>query len=88
MKIGAWVSHRIKEAASKTLDLRSNDALVDIDVLKLSEVAIPSDFEGLVRELYLHKVAAEQKLARLEAELHEVTKRQLLLSMKMLDRSC
>jgi hypothetical protein len=81
MKIGAWVSARMKEAAFRSLNQHPMPNVTGLNTLPDVEEL---DLKRLVYDLYCNRLEAEAKLQSIQAELHEITSSQRTIMAKML----
>lgn len=85
MKIGAWISSRMKEAASRSLG--STVAAQASSPLASSAAPIQADSEILNDTLLSAIRNFDKRLMEIEAELHQITKGQRTIMAKMLERA-
>lgn len=80
MKIGAWISTRMKEAATRSLSQSTPAHLPQESPFDHGDI----DLKALVYELYVKRMDAEEKLQNIQAELHEITRSQRTIMDKMI----
>lgn len=81
MKIGSWVSTRMKEAAERAL---ASDTGIDAQ-----DIRIPQDDskDDVIQALAEYKLEADLRLTRMERELHEIANGQRAIMANLLTRA-
>lgn len=81
MKIGSWVSVRMREAAQRALEAETaRNELVRAD----EHESVPLLVEKLYEAFASYKQNSEERLARMERELHEITSGQRAIMTSLL----
>jgi hypothetical protein len=81
MKIGSWVSVRMREAAQRALEAETaRDERIRAD----EHESVPLLVEKLYEAFALYKQHSEDRLARMERELHEITSGQRAIMTSLL----
>jgi hypothetical protein len=80
MKIGAWVSSRMREAAFRSL----NDEVQTDGDGNVSTAVVEPQLLKMIEALYDHKVESDRRLEAIQVELHAITSGQRTIMAKML----
>jgi hypothetical protein len=87
MKIGSWVSLRMKEAAERAL----SDERVEVNSRSAGATAQALESGELVHQLRLliqvYRETAEERLLKIEQELHEITSGQRTIMTSLLSQN-
>lgn len=89
MKIGSWVSLRMREAAERALS-RSEEAVVDQPSLgdHVSQTELAEAFQHIATVWEAQLAASNERFVKLEQELHEITSGQRTIMSALLASKC